>query len=465
MAVVSVVKLTELEGAKRFDSEYYQPMYLEVSQKLNEYKPLKEYVVKILHPVEIKRIYTNTGIQILLAQNISHNYLDLSVKAFMPDNVSNQIAKNKLAKNDVVMTRSGVNYGDTAYYDKEPPVIYACADCLVICPKGISGAYLSTFLNTKIGMLLVKRGAYGSAQPHIAPAYLKSLRIPRFSDDFEGKIEKIIEKSKAFFKESYNFYSEAENLLLSELGLKDFKPKYELSYTANLSNALGVHRVDAEYFQPVYEKVIKHFTDNFKTEKLRDIVSFINHGKQPYYVIDGEIPVLIQKHLGDTLLSLSSDILDSPDTPRTNRKFVESYPEYKLKFGDVLFYSVGAYLGRANIVLEDFEAVPASFITLIRTKPEVCNSTYLAVFLNSEIGQLQSSRWKSASAQQYIYPKEIKEFVIPILPDKTQQKIASLVQQSHESRKKAKGLLDIAKRALEIAVEEGAEPAKRFLKT
>ena len=196
-----------------------------------------------------------------------------------------------------------------------------------------------------------------------------------------------------------------------------------------------------------------------KVEKLRNIASFINHGKQPYYVENGDVPVLIQKHLGSQLLISYSEIVNMPGTPKTDRNFIEKYPEYLIRPFDILFYSVGAYLGRTNVVLENFESVPASFITLIRTKQEVCNSVYLGLFLNSEIGQLQSSRWKSASAQQYIYPKEIKEFIIPILSMSTQQEIASLVQQSHEARRKAKQLLEVAKKAIEIAIEKNEEEA------
>ncbi|MGQ9706010.1 MAG: restriction endonuclease subunit S [bacterium] len=125
---------------------------------------------------------------------------------------------------------------------------------------------------------------------------------------------------------------------------------------------------------------------------------------------------------------------------------MEINTDYRVRQGDVLFYSVGAYLGRANIVLEDIEAAVASFITIIRTKKDICNPIYLEVFLNSLIGRLQSKKWQSASAQQYIYPKEIKQFIIPLLPYQTQQQIASLFQQSHEARRKAKELLEIAKK-------------------
>ncbi|MCX6748007.1 MAG: hypothetical protein NT076_00210, partial [Candidatus Pacearchaeota archaeon] len=82
---------------------------------------------------------------------------------------------------------------------------------------------------------------------------------------------------------------------------------------------------------------------------------------------------------------------------------------------------------------------------------------------NSKIGQLQSEKWKSASAQQYIYPKEIKEFVIPLLPLETQQKLASLVKQSHEARKKSKELLEVAKKVVEIAIEKNEEEALDYI--
>ena len=61
-------------------------------------------------------------------------------------------------------------------------------------------------------------------------------------------------------------------------------------------------------------------------------------------------------------------------------------------------------------------------------------------------------------------PKEsLRDIVIPLLPLPTQQNIASLVQKSHEARKKAKELLELAKRAVEIAIEKNEEEALKYL--
>jgi hypothetical protein len=51
----------------------------------------------------------------------------------------------------------------------------------------------------------------------------------------------------------------------------------------------------------------------------------------------------------------------------------------------------------------------------------------------------------------------------PLLPLSIQQEIASLVQQSHEARKKAKELLEIAKRAVEIAIENSEAEALDYI--
>ena len=187
--VWSIVDFSRIEQSLRMDGEYYQPLYLHYANITLSGETL-ETNTAITHPIEIKRVYEKSGVQILLAQNIRYNRLDFSTVVYMPLSVVNQISRNKLSVDDVVMTRSGANFGDAAVYKGVPSEIYACADCLIIRPRDIPGGYLSTYLNTKIGRALLTRGAYGMAQPHIAPNYLYTMRLPQFGDDFEQEIDK-----------------------------------------------------------------------------------------------------------------------------------------------------------------------------------------------------------------------------------------------------------------------------------
>ncbi len=221
MAVWSEVQLSDFGGAMRLDAEYYQPSYLEFELLTSgSADHLENLVEDIIHPVEIKREYVDYGIQILLAQNIRKNYLLFDTTVYMPESMRSVLAKNRLHFCDVVITRSGVNFGDTACYLGEPPEIFACADCLIIRPREIPCGYLATFFNTSIGRGLLRRGAYGAAQPHVAPSYLHELRIPRLGQ-IEQEVHYLITAAYDKKQEARTYYQRAEYTLLSELGLED----------------------------------------------------------------------------------------------------------------------------------------------------------------------------------------------------------------------------------------------------
>jgi len=52
--------------------------------------------------------------------------------------------------------------------------------------------------------------------------------------------------------------------------------------------------------------------------------------------------------------------------------------------------------------------------------------------------------------------RDVENIDIPILPDEIRKKIAFLVQQSHEARKKSKDLLEQARTRVEKAINESA---------
>jgi hypothetical protein len=77
------------------------------------------------------------------------------------------------------------------------------------------------------------------------------------------------------FKKKVKFnYSSAESLLLSELGLSDWKPQHKLSFIENYSKVKENDRYDAEYYQPKYEEIIQKITGrHFNAEPGLCIVS------------------------------------------------------------------------------------------------------------------------------------------------------------------------------------------------
>jgi restriction endonuclease S subunit len=150
----------------------------------------------------------------------------------------------------------------------------------------------------------------------------------------------------------------------------------------------------------------------------------------------------------------SSGRLEKSDLVYINRDF-RSKNETRVNSGDLVFALIGT-VGTSALVVEEFDN---SFISnnvgkiSIKNKKEILPE-YLAIVLNSIVGKLQFEKEASQTAQPKISDLQVRNFKIPILPKPTQQKIADLVQKSHEARKKAKQLLEEARRKVEKLIEK-----------
>lgn len=83
--------------------------------------------------------------------------------------------------------------------------------------------------------------------------------------------------------------------------------------------------------------------------------------------------------------------------------------------------------------------------------------------MNSTIGRMQTKRLITGSAQAELYPTDIDQFIIPFIDQSAQQEIINSVLTAHAARKTAKALLEAAKRAVEIAIEDSETAAITWL--
>jgi restriction endonuclease S subunit len=135
----------------------------------------------------------------------------------------------------------------------------------------------------------------------------------------------------------------------------------------------------------------------------------------------------------------------------------------KAKEGDVVVTRVGTIGLSARIPKECEGGTISDNLIRLRFDQQKLSSYYLALFLGSLLGVNLMIKNSRGSVQQRLNQETLKEVIIPLLPLSTQQKIASLVQQSHEARKKAKELLEVAKKAVEIAIEKSEKEALEYI--
>lgn len=112
--------------------------------------------------------------------------------------------------------------------------------------------------------------------------------------------------------------------------------------------------------------------------------------------------------------------------------------------------------------MHDEKAIPDNHVTVLRT--DKLNPIYLSVYLNSIAGKYQVEKYfKGSSGQIELYPKDIGNFYIPNMPEPIQTQIADLVQQSYTLKAEGEHLLNVAKRAVEIAIESDEQAAVNYI--
>lgn len=457
----SIVNLQDISVEStifRLDSEFFHPHILSTKGTIRSkaHSTLRKIGATIIHPAEVKREYEETGIQILLAQNIRDNFMDFSVRVFMSEKLENPLQKNRLEYGDIALTRSGANYGQCSPYLGLPAKIFACADDLVIKNLKIPGTYLSTYLNTSFGKNLIESCKYGGSQPHIAPQTLYDIPIYIPSDKLIRKIDRQIKNAFELRKESEATYRQAETLLISELGLAERKPKHRLTFVKNYSDTQRAERIDAEYFQPKYEEIvnaIKSYSGGWDTlESLVTMKKCVEVGSKEY-LAEG-IPFVRVSNLSPFEITEEKYISEA---------LYADIKKHQPEQGEILF-SKDATPGIAHYLREQYKKmIPAGGILRLKRKDDRVDNEYLTLVLNSLLTKEQVNRDVGGSVILHWRPDQVQRTVIPILPKEKQARIQQKVTESFDLRKQSKHLLECAKRAVEMAIERDEQTAIEWM--
>ena len=416
MARISIVKLSEIEGVKRFDAGRYRTSFLKLEKDLKKITIIRKlgYLVvesiRMGHTPRNRDIYQNDiRIHFIKTDNLREGVINFENSDFLP---ARSLSENDYLKfKNVTVTISGAHYdviGRAAIFLDYYPQSVTNQNIAVIKTDEnlLNPFYLTIFLNSKYGKEQLWMLSRQTEQFNLSCREVEELLIPLFDADFQQEIETLAKNSFDLIEKAKSLYSQAENLLLEELGLKGFQAKYELSYTANLSKAFGVHRIDAEYFQTTYDSFMECLKDHSKIAKLKE------------FILDFQkLKALYEPKVGDFLLT--KDVMP----------------------------------GIAYVVKEPVEGIAAGNILILKINKNEINKEYLALCINSIIGNLQIERESGGSGIIHWRPEQIKNLQVPILYRKVQEEISSLIKQSHETKHRARELREEAKRKVEKAIE------------
>ena len=453
-SVVDYQSIVDASHSLRFDAEFFRPDYLQVQRRLEEIgsRKLIDFQVNIRHPKEIKRNYVDNGVPFLRAQNVRPLSIDLTANpVYISEEDAERLKENMIQYKDILITRSGANAGQCAIYLENSYAI-SSSHTFILKSGNLNPFFLAIFLNTKYGRALIEKGKYGSAQPEVAPYFLYQIPIPNWNN-LPSVIEKTYLRSKELTELSKTRYAETQVLLLGELGLADWQPKHKLAFTTDYVSMQQAERTDADYFQPKYDDIIntiKSYPGGCGT------VANQVHLKDSNFKPESETEY---KYIELANIGSSGEIKDCMVAQGQN---LPSRARCKVNTGDVIASSVEGSLESIALVTEEYDNALCStgFHTI---HSDVLNSETLLVLLKSSIGQLQLKKGCSGTILTAINREEFGRIVVPFIKADKQSEIQQKVVESFNLRRHAKDLLECAKRAVEIAIEQDEQTAMDWL--
>ncbi|MGJ0847761.1 hypothetical protein ACR77J_13810 [Tissierella praeacuta] len=450
-------------GSFRYDSEYFDTNNIIVENKLLSMNYTKIDIKHIASgpfgsTLKSSEYLMSDGIPFIRIENIRDGFfINKNGMVFISEKNNNKISNSELLEGDIIISKVGNTIGCFAKVDKSLKKVNISENNIGIKlreMKEYEKDYILTFFNSYYGQVVVLRRISGNAQPKLNVSDISDIPIPIFSKIFMKEISKLISLAYNSKEISIQKYNNSENLLLKNLGLLDYKENEDNVSIKSLSESfIRSGRLDSEYYQPKYDEIIGKIKKN-KYKRLGDIVEIkksIEPGSNAYQ--DEGIPFI-------RVADLTKYEITMPEIYLDRIKFEKE--ELKPKKDTILLTKDGS-CGIAYKVDEDMDIITSGAILHLKINDSEILPDYLTLVLNSITTKMQVERDAGGSVIQHWKPSEIEEVLIPILPIDIQEEIDKDIIDSYRLRKESKDLLEKAKRAVEIAIEEGEEQAIRYL--
>lgn len=371
---------------------------------------------------------------------------------------SPQMARSHLKKGDVLMSIVGAIIGNVSLVSENFEASCSCK-LAILRPQAIRAELLSVFLSSNFGQVQIQKFKRGAAQTGLILEDFDQIQVPSFTKLFEKKIVETVNAAYVATLAAESAMDLAAKDLLSDLGIENWCSSEPLSYVGSSSVAFAAERFDAEYFYPVKISALATL-DALSDCTLADLFESVRTLWQP---ADAPVGVPVRNYdLTDALIPFLNGAkkTSEPEEIASTKKLVQA--------GDLVVSRLRSYLKEIAIVQASDGGVPMVASTeyiVLRPKPGTALSVEaLMIYLRSQLPQLVFKWSQDGSNHPRFDERELLRLPVPRLLITQSDKYVSTVQSMIASRKQATRLLEAAKRAVEIAIEQDEAAGMAYLK-
>ncbi len=335
---------------------------------------------------------------------------------------------------------------------KDYPYAYASYLFRVRTNDKIKPSTFVAYLNSKYGRMEIDKNSMKGNQTNFSPAKLNDIVVPLFSLGFESCIQDYFQLAYEDVEASKAKYQSAADLLSNYLNLSQFDGNNCI--VKQISDSFQKSgRLDAEYYQSKYEIVENHILTMAHC-MLSDVADVIS-GE---FVEDSEYGAVGIAYIRGS--DITNSVIDNDNAVKVN---VSLDKRKTISTNDIAFSMIGS-VGNVSINKSCDMGLVSNNLGVIAPHDKKMSNLIL-LYLSSEIGQLLFEKYQTRTAQPKIKKEDVGKFLFPILPIEKQMKLSQMVEDSFAFRHRSQQLLDIAVKAVEMAIETDESTALAWLKT
>lgn len=315
----------------------------------------------------------------------------------------------------------------------------------------ISNYALYAVLSSEVCRIQMERFAKGIRQRNLGNDCFAFVEIPILCSKLQQALDKLIQNHINLLNGAQEQYLKVEQLLFSSLSISDFTSFQKNVSVKLFSESCGLSgRMDAEYYQSKYTS----YTDALRTtDTVQTLCNLNDKNFIPKENVEYEYIELA--NVGNTgNISNVKKILGKELPSRARRQ---------VKTGQVIIASVEGSLQSCALITEEYNNALCSTGFYVLESDILNPETLLVLFKSKPIQALLKQRC-SGTILTAITKDEFLSMPLPQIDVTLQKEIAIKIQESFAQRRESELLLNYAKRAVKIAIEQGEETAINWLK-
>lgn len=454
MSQISYIKYKDIIEAWRIDADFFKPEYLKIDETIEKqnYNELKGLIWKwniFSWPFgsSLKsESYTNYWTPFIRISDIQDLFINKENLMYISEEDSERLNSTTLNIWDIVLSkiwtiwRLSLITSDLWKVNISENNIWLRLQNLSDKEKKV----LLLFLLSKYWQEQIIRQWSWNVQLKINVSNIEELKIPNLQLFNIDKISKIYDDILYKHEQSKYLYQEAEDLLLTELWLKNHTISHTLTFSTTKKAVDEAWRYDADYFQPKYDGLIEKI-ENYKWGwdyvenciKVQDKNFIPEEWKLYKYIALANVSA--QWFISDCEENYWENL------PTRARRILHKW--------DVIVSSIEWSLSSCAVIEDEFDWWLCSnwFYVL---NSSFFNSECLLVLFKSNIIQSLLKKWCSWTILTAISKDELNKIKLPLINSQLQKEISDKIKESFKLRNESKELLEQAKKMVEDEIEK-----------